>query len=95
MKKLLAMLLIFSMMLALFASCDNNDFSSSSEEETSEQSSTQGEEGNTDEPTAEYVAPYLAEKKYYTTIAHGEFDFGTSAKEGNHFNYMIFWKYEL
>ena len=94
MKKLLAILLIFSMTLALFASCDNNDFSSSSEEETSEQSSTQGEEGNTDEPTTEYVAPYLAEKKYYTTIAHGEFDFGTSAKEGNYFNYMIFWKYE-
>ena len=94
MKKLLAMLLIFSMTLALFASCDNNDFSSSSEEETSEQSSTQGEEGNTDEPAAEYVAPYLAEKKYYTTIAHGEFDFGTSAKEGNHFNYKIFKNYK-
>lgn len=98
MKKLLAMLLIFSMLLAFLASCYGSDISSSSSEEPSQQSSTREDgESSADEPITgdnSFPTPYLEKTEYYTIIAHDKLDFGTSARTGNHFNYMVFWKYE-
>ncbi len=102
MKKFLIMLLTFSMLVGLFVSCDNTDIDSSSEQESSQQSSTQEDassesEENTDKPSTDQslmAMPYLVDLGYYTTISHGKYDFGASAKEGNDFNYMIFWEYE-